>query len=161
MSKQIEFLIDDKKENEFIDYLLKEEMLFLVPNLNYNKEVVWIKEDSKIKEQKYLLLYKKEYGDIVYNDIRVKVLESSVIEFMRTMVNKDKKQIRRGRLWINNRLVINEEQMKNYLSGYKKVVSWIKKNIPRQEYLNCDRIYKGYITDEIKELLQMGYKIPY
>lgn len=162
MGKQVEFLINKSKEKEMMEYLLNRDYKFLIPDLNENKDIIWLDDFSDILDQFYLLLYKKEYGKINHNEVRVLTLESSVIELKRTSINDKKKQILKGRIWIGNNEPLTNEQMNEYMLGYKEILSWIKKNIPRQEYYIRDTVCKkGYITNEIKEMLENGYSIPY
>lgn len=109
-----------------------------------------------------MLFYNQKFGELSCTELRIKVLESPVIEYMQTYKNANKHEIRRGRIWISTEIDFENNEIKEeFLKVYKVLIGWIKKNIPRQEYVNKGKTCKGYICDEIKRNLIDGYKIPY
>lgn len=162
MGKQIEFLMDKNTEIEFLKFVEEQELYFFLPNLDKSEGKIRLTEFSEIIKQSYLLFYNEKYGELSCTEVRIKVLESPVIEYMQTYKNESKNQIRRGRLFISSDInFMNDEIKRDFLKEYKNLVSWIKKNVPNQEYVNKGKKYKGYINDEIKRNLMEGYQIPY
>lgn len=146
MGRQINFYMDKKTEEEFIAYL--EESFLLVDSNN---------KMYKNEERTYLYYcYKEDYGELVFRNDNGKIdsYKSPVIEFIRTRLLEEKKQIGRGRIWIGYE---GEYDKKLLLKDYQKIVRWIKKNVPNQEYKNIDMVRRAYISNDLLNLGEEGY----
>ncbi len=152
MGKQINFYMSENVQNQFIDFLVSNDFLFLD---NEGKEI----EYEKFYSYSEYYLYKSEFGCVLTKKNSVDALNSPVIEFCKTRI-KDKR-ILRGRLWIsdyyykaNNGQI---QQSKNYIIEYQNLVKWIKKNVPYQNIKKGESIVKEYTNDELIQLEKTGY----
>ena len=89
-------------------------------------------------------------------------IESPVIEYSRTIIREDSKEISRGRLWFETKyynddgeLVQKDIRLEEW---YKELCKWIKKNAPKTD-LNIGEKRKEYISKSVLQLLEQGYKI--
>ena len=156
MGRQINFYMSEQIQAEFIAFLEQENFLYV--DYYVDKTV-----HPASKDVYSVYLYKEAYGKLVkkFDD---KVYDSSngpLIEFSKTMMKEEEKKIIRGRLWMTdwyydetgNKVKKNELLIKDY----EKLVRWLKKHIPYQEYNQKGYILKEYINDEVIELQKQGY----
>ena len=156
MGKQINFYMSEKVQAEFIVFLKENQFEYY----DYYANKVEEPTDKKLFE---VYIYKMAYGEIVKKE-EGRVLDSyysPVIEFSKTIVREDVKEIIGGRLWMTD-LYFDEKGNKAkkeevFTKDYQKLVRWIKKHVPYQEYDHNGYLYKDYINDEIIQLYQEGY----
>lgn len=91
MGKQINFYMSENVQNQFIDFMLNNEILFLN------------NEGNKIEFQDLCFyndfyLYKKEFGCLLKKNNIIDVFNSPIIEFCKTRIKENR--ILRGRLWM-------------------------------------------------------------
>lgn len=156
MGKQINFYLNEQVQNAFLEFLLQSHFTFLDAH------------GEEIKEPQrnavfIMYLFKQSYGTFFMhadNQSRLEVLKSPVIEFCKSCIKEDQKEIYRGRLWVANRYYDEAgnvvEKDKELIKDYQRLVRWIKKNVPYQE---VEEYGKEYISDEIIILLSQGFHL--
>jgi hypothetical protein len=113
-------------------------------------------------------LYKKDFGELVLDSIPngrkfIDEIKSPVIEFIRTVVREEDKEVSRGRLWVEmkywNEKGVQVEKSKALNDWYTGLCKWIKKQLPKSEFSANQETYAEYISNSMKELVEKGYKI--
>lgn len=166
MSKQINFYIENEIEENLIQQLFNEGFVIVSEDLD-NKELVTYEEFQKVNSKAYIMyLYKKDFGKLIIDkecEFRLDFLRSPIIELTRTLIKNDKKIITRGRLWVetkyydeNGKMIIKDS---NLTKEYNSLVKWIKTNVPFQEVTKGEYVIKEYITENIKSLVESGFKL--
>lgn len=164
MSKQINFYLDEQLEQRFLDFIIDHggEIFF---DQGSNIEPVKVNEFPSSDEKYWfcLYLYKKEFGDIKYKEIKnrryIDILRSPVIEFSRTVVREigRNKEIGRGRLYFQTKFWNSKDELiqkPTELDDWFKLLSnWIKKAAPK------DKDTGAYISMSLKELANKGFKL--
>lgn len=159
MGKQINFYMSEKVQVSFIEYLEQNQFVFL----DDGSQIV----DQPLSPNVFeLYLYKQDYGDVIMrqdiNEI-MDSIKSPVIQFGKTTIKKEKKKVLRGRIWISdqyydeNGILIKKDE--EFVKDYKRLVRWIKKNVPYQEIRKGEFIVKEYVNDELKELQENGFAL--
>lgn len=151
MGKQINFYMSENVQNQFIDFMLNNEILFLN------------NEGNKIEFQDLCFcndcyLYKREFGCLLKKNNLIDVFNSPIIEFCKTKIKDNR--ILRGRLWISDYYKSCNSQIqqsKNYVMEYNNLTKWIKKNVPYQNIKKGKFFVKEYTNDELIEMEKMGY----
>ena len=157
MGRQINFYMSETVQAEFIEFLKQNQFLYYDSRANKV-------ENPPDKKYYAVYLYKENYGEFLRNkhDSRyIDFMDGPVIEFCKTLINEEKKTITRGRLWMDS-WYFNEAGNKVKKSvlltkDYEKLVRWVKKHVPYQEYEKKGYILKEYINDEVIELQKQGY----
>lgn len=158
MGRQINFYMSNDVQERFIDFLNKNEFVFVDCNASMINDIL---DDSK----RDIYLYKQDYGNIIMsqnNKSNIDSLKSPIIEYIKTIIKEEQQTVLRGRLWIETKFynekgeVINKEE--SVLKDYQMLVRWIKKNVPYQQIKKKDHYIKGYINDELKELQERGFR---
>lgn len=162
MGRQINFYMNKTIETDFIEFVMHSGFIMLWEDV-INKQCKKIVDISNDNERSWLLiLYKEEYGELIHENQywdRINRIKSPIIEFTKTGIDKNKNSIRQGRIWIGSDCVFNSEESKTmFIKDYNKLVRWIKKNVPYQEYYHNNHTAKGYINDDIKLLVEKGYR---
>mgnify|MGYP002875499010 FL=1 len=152
MGKQINFYMSENVQNQFIDFLISNNFLFLD------------NEGNKIDFQNLCsyndyYLYKNEFGYLLTKNNSIDVLNSPIIEFCKTRVKENR--ILRGRLWISDQYYKSNnaqtQQSKNYIMEYNMLAKWIKKNVPYQNIKKGEFFVKEYTNDELIQMEKTGY----
>lgn len=108
------------------------------------------------------MLYKDSYGSIIFNDDRETEINrnySPVIEWCRTILDNDEKVVRQGRIWISSWIEFENPLMEEqFKKDYNSLVRWIKKKVPKQEYMKKGHTLKRYMNEELKIYEDQGYK---
>lgn len=106
-------------------------------------------------------------GDLIIKKLNtgrecVDSIKSPVIEYSRTIIREDLKEISRGRLWVETKYYNNDGDLVQkdirLEEWYKELCKWIKKNAPKTE-LDKEKKCKEYISKSVLQLLEQGYKI--
>ena len=157
MGRQINYYMSEKVQENFIEYLIQNQFVFL----DYYAKTV---EQPLSKSVYRMYLYKPEYGDIVMRKDRDDILDvsvSPVIEYNKTTIREEKKQVTSGRIWVeikyydeNGEIITKNDSL---VKDYGKLNRWIKKNVPCRERPLGKYVYKEYINEEIMELREKGY----
>ena len=139
MGKQINFYMSENVQNQFIDFLISNNFLFLD------------NEGNKIDFQNLCsyndyYLYKNEFGCLLTKNNSIDVLNSPIIEFCKTRVKENYKS--------NNG---QTQQSKNYIMEYNMLAKWIKKNVPYQNIKKGEFFVKEYTNDELIQMEKTGY----
>jgi hypothetical protein len=164
MSKQINFYLDEQLEQRFLYFILDDggEIFF---EQGSNIEPVNVKEFPSSDEKYWfsLFLYKKEFGDITYKEIKnrryIDIVRSPVIEFSRTVVRDigRNKEIGTGRLYFQTKFWNSKDELVQKPSElddwFKLLSNWIKKAALK------DKQSGAYISMPLKELANKGYKL--
>lgn len=155
MAKQINFFMNEIKQNDFIDFLDCEGYLFL-PDRPFSS--LCKLEKNNIDNEYSICLYKSSFGIINPSQIKntteffIDKSYNPIIEYWIPHIKHSDKSIRSGRIWLtsydfydlnSDRLIINNE--------YNKLVSWIKKNVPYQNVIGYSQ--KMYICDDLVDLV--------
>lgn len=155
MGRQINFYMDRETEQNFLQYLGEEGYTVLLEDLQE------LSVEEPAKRPWWVMIYKEAYGKPICNGETdtADVDRSPVIEFIRTRVNEEKKCIQRGRLWISMENEFADEKARDlFLKDYNRLVRWLKKNIPNQEYQNNGCVQKGLISDSLRDYGEKGYR---
>jgi len=165
MGRQINFYMDEKIQDLFVDYIFHQGFVVMYTDSN-KKELVVCENKNNLNQEYYLFIYKKVFGELVCDEnfnYELNVVDSPVIEFTKTMVKDEGKTIIRGRLWMetkyydeNNNLLLKAPKLTD---EYNLLVKWIKKHIPFQEVMCGNHIIKEYISNDMKGLLNNGFKL--
>lgn len=152
MGKQINFYMSENVQNQFIDFLISNEFLFLD---NEGKIIEFQNLCSYID----YYLYKNEFGSLLTKNNSIDVLSSPIIEFCKTRVKENR--ILRGRLWVSDHYYKSNnsqtQQSKKYIMEYNNLARWIKKNVPYQNIKKGDFFVKEYTNDELIQMEKTGY----
>jgi hypothetical protein len=157
MGRQINFYMSETVLAELIEFLKQNQFVYYDYCAN--------KVDNVADKKLYTVyLYKENYGVFLRNksDSRyIDFMDGPVIEFSKSMIDAETKKLIRGRLWMDgwyfdeagNKVKKSELLTKDY----EKLVRWVKKHVPYQEYEQKGYILKEYINDEVIELQKQGY----
>ena len=151
MGKQINFYMSENVQNQFMDFLVNKDFLFLN---NDGKKI----EFTDLCSYNDYYLHKSEFGFLLTKNNSIDVLNSPIIEFCKTRVKDNR--IFRGRLWISDYYYKNNgqtEESKNYIVEYQNLVKWIKKNVPYQSIKKGESFVKEYANHELIEMEKKGY----
>ena len=146
MGKQINFYMSENVQNQFMDFLVNKDFLFLN---NDGKKI----EFTDLCSYNDYYLHKSEFGFLLTKNNSIDVLNSPIIEFCKTRVKDNR--IFRGRLWISDYYYKNNgqtEESKNYIVEYQNLVKWIKKNVPYQSIKKGESFVKEYANHELIEM---------
>ncbi len=155
MGRQIYFYMSEAVQAELIEFLKQNQYVYYDYYANKVENVA----DKKLYT---VYLYKENYGEFLRNNYRrVDFMNGPVIEFSKSMIDAETKRLIRGRLWMDswyfdeagNKVKKSELLTKDY----EKLVRWVKKHVPYQEYEQKGYILKEYISDEVIELQKQGY----
>jgi hypothetical protein len=163
MGKQIEFIIDDKLEQSFYEYLLSEDFIFYVRNDNNFDEIKAFPQPLSIDFWYSIILYKRNFGEITIketkNNIRyIDKLVSPIIEYSRCVISENNKTISKCRLWVelsyynDNKCLINKS--KDLDNAFNVLSKWVKNNLTKKEIKSNGNVYKLYISDVIKNFIE-------
>lgn len=155
MGRQINFYMSENVQNQFIQYLINNDFLFLDGG---GKKIEFSDLCSDNIYSYYL--YKIEFGCLLTkgNGNLIDVLDSPIIEFLKTRIKGNK--MLRGRLWVSTYYYKDNgqtEESKKYIVEYQKLVRWIKKNVPYQDIKKGEYLIKEYANDELIQMEKDGY----
>lgn len=164
MGKQFEFFMSEKDEQKLKEYLQQSNVKMLFegkspPPIEITKlppafsDIGWFQ----------LFLYKEEWGGLTMRSKWLDVISSPVIEFRRTVIRNDAKEISPGRIWYHHKYFDKDENLvekcKDIDLFYYELKKKIKKILPNHKRLDAGKNKTFYCSDFIKELLDDGYKI--
>ncbi|MBE5943174.1 MAG: hypothetical protein E7264_11645 [Lachnospiraceae bacterium] len=162
MGRQINFYMSEAVEREFFEIICSNGYKILYRNFIDERIEKIVSYDDVNRKKWLLVLYKDSYGSIIYNDekkIEINRNYSPVIEWCRTILDSDEKVVRQGRIWISSWIEFEdfaiEEQFKK---DYNSLVRWIKKKVPKQEYMKKGHTLTRYMNEELKIYEDQGYK---
>ncbi|MBP8082838.1 MAG: hypothetical protein KAZ87_06510 [Spirochaetes bacterium] len=168
MGKQINFLMDFETECFFKNHILQQgEILFE----GKNSEPVSITElptQFSGKGWFSVYLYKKELGELIFEKLSkdrkyINCTKSPVIEFTRTVIRDNEKEVSFGRLWVEMKYWSDNEELtkkpKELYEWYINLQKWIKINMPKTKFSINNKIYNEHASTEIKNIIEKGYKI--
>ncbi len=164
MGKQFEFFMSEKDEQKLKEYLqqLNVKILFegksptSIEITNFPlafSDIGWFQ----------LFLYKEEWGKLKDKSLSVYIHSLPIIEFRRTIIRTNAKEISPGRIWYQNTYFDENENLvekcKDIDLFYYELKKKIKKFLPNHKRLDAGKNRTFYCSDSIKELLDDGYKI--
>lgn len=156
MGKQINFYMDEEVQNRFIEYL--SECGFLT--IGVDTMAVSVTSSSVFS----VYLYKENYGALVYSknlENQVDSIRSPVIQFRKTIIKKEQQRILRGRLWLEDKYYAEDgsivQKDKELEKDYRKLVRWIKKNVPYRKITKGNLEVSEYASQSYDELLKDGF----
>ena len=162
MGRQINFYMSEAVEKEFFELLSCKGYKILYEDY-LQDEIQELTTYNELNTKKWLIIiYKNSYGTLVYthpNKSEIDRMYSPVIEWIRTRLDKDDKVVREGRIWISSWIEFEdsviEEQFKK---DYNFLMRWIKKKVPKQEYMKKGHTLTRYMNEELKIYEDQGYK---
>ena len=113
-------------------------------------------------------LYQKRFGELHLEELDsgrkyINPHLSPVIEFSRTVIRNNPKEISRGRLWVENKYYNDREELinksKNLDEWYSQLSEWIKMRMSKKLIVTPQKKYNEYTTRSLKEMVENGYRI--
>lgn len=164
MGKQINFRMDMDMESQFWSFLKSINGLeFIMKKDGKNINVEELSDDYYNK----IIIYNKGFGELttLKKGITINTIFSPVIEFSRTYIDLERKQISNGRLWVEMKYWNENEELvekpKELDKLYQKLARWIRKNIPKVEVDYGDCKLNEHVTPVIKRMIEEeGYNEP-
>ena len=172
MGRQINFYMDKEKEDEFVKYAFEKDFYVIEENIpKKEKNIYKTFKDYKRESLSYELYFCKNINvsKIMFTKSgRIDYSSSPIIEFTKTFIysNSNENIIKIGRIWYeykyinnNNQFIIKDEQL---LKDYYILVEWIRKNVPRRNFVyggNLDSggwIAKECITEKMIKINKTG-----
>lgn len=169
MGKQTRFYMNETKTKDFVDYILSLGGNFVTKK---NFQIFYDNDYEGIKNEYgniFTDIHSESFGDIVYEyskNYKGEIFQtfndifSETIGFYGSRIFLDEKRVSRGIICVemfyydeNGEKVKKSQELDDF---YKKLVKWIKKNIPYQEVTVNGYTSKEYITDDIVELIKAG-----
>jgi len=167
MGKQIYFYMDKESEDKFLMYIKENGVLIFEGN--NDRPLIIDKLPAPFSGKGWFKVYLyNNAGDLKYQKLSngrviIDCMESPVIEFSRTVVREDSKEILKGRLWVetkyynkNGELIIKDNMIDEW---YKKLIKWIKKNVPITELVVNGKVCKEYISESFLSYINLDYVI--
>lgn len=167
MGKQINFLMDKELEQEFFEFV-NESAVVLFEDSNGLLEVIDALPSSDIRYWWSLYIYNEKFGDYTLRNldngkVYLDLDKSPVIEFSRTTIREDTKDMSLGRLWFQNSYWNEEDELvykdSNLDKLYQKLCRWIRKKISKVEVNAKNGVHKEYISKSLINLIESGYEI--
>lgn len=168
MGKQIGFIVNPEDETKFFQFIMEEGTVYFEGNNSKPKQIFDLPNSLSEKGWFQLYLCPKSIEKVTFETDSlgmqyINSINASVIEFRRTIIRENPKEITRGRLWLemkyyddNGNIVVKEQELNEW---YTKLSKWIKKNLKRREIQSHDRVYKEYISMPIVGMVEQGYKL--
>lgn len=162
MGRQINFYMNDKIKDDFINFLDSEGYIFL-PDGSFERLYRLKKEN--IDNEYSVCLYMDLFGEIKpkqlknVNKFYIDKSYNPIIEFWIPHIKPYDKSIKSGRLWLTSYDFYDVNTDRTFINKeYNKLVRWIKKNIP---YIKINGYsQKMYITNELVDLVyNEGYAL--
>lgn len=166
--KKISFCIDEKLEKEFLEFILKNKFIIIQNKsvITDTKKSSWY-EKFKLRNRRYkkCYLYKKDYGEIIYNDKKnINKLYSPIIEYVRptSWISEKELEVRIGQLITcldyhdnDGNLIKKDEKLEK---DFKLIENWFEKNMIKDihdmSFIDDEKIeYVCYISTEMKKLV--------
>ena len=116
--------------------------------------------DRKMEEL-FPYITKEEFLPLLrFRNNCIDVMDCLVIEMVRNNVIDEEKVVTGGRIYISDayKEVRYQAYADDFIAGYEKLHRWIKKNIPKQTYLNGEKELKGYISNGMIKYSREGYR---
>lgn len=164
MGRQTGFYLSKQTKERFLGFVLSKG--YMIISEKYNKDNGWHSFTYRDNNCKYdsnwmLIFYKDSHGSLFESTIqkgRVDRLISPIVEFTDTTIFEDDHTIKKGRIWAGSNINFPDERAHmEFISDYNKLLRWIRKNIPRQEYFDGFRTSVDYIDNEIKDKYEFRY----
>ena len=165
MGKQFDFFMSEKDEQKIKEYLQQSNVKMLFEGKNPPPiEITDFPPTFSGKGWFMVYLYKEEWGELKLSQSGwLDIITSPIIEFSRTIIRNDAKEISPGRIWYHNRYFDEDENLvekcKDIDLFYYELKKKIKKFLPNHKRLDAGKNRTFYCSDSIKELLDDGYKI--
>ncbi|WP_434799149.1 hypothetical protein [Terrisporobacter vanillatitrophus] len=167
MGKQIIFFMDDEAEKEFFEFIKESAVVLFEDDNGLLKVIDTLPNSNSVRHWRKLYIYNDKFGDYTLNDldngrVYLDLYKSPVIEFNRTIIRENTKDMSRGRLWFENSFYDEDELVykdPNLDKLYQKLCRWIRKKIPKVEVNAKNGIKKEYISKPLINLIESGYEI--
>jgi hypothetical protein len=166
VGKQINFYLDDDTEQKFIEFILtSSDATMLLDGKPIDLDTLY----TPFSERRWyqIHIYKSHFGKLIIDELpmgrlEVNSLYSPVIEYSRTAINFDKKQILRGRIWVEmkywNENAVLVEKNRDLEKWYGTLNRWIKKNVVKVEEIINGFKYVDYVSPTLLKLKDEGFK---
>ncbi len=164
MGKQFEFYMDEKDEEILKECLLRSDVKILFDGKTPPAmEIIDFPPAFSSIGWFHLYLYKEKWGQLRDQSLAVYIYSLPIIEFRRTVIRADAKEISPGRIWYQNRYFDEDENLvekcKDIDLFYYELKKKIKQILPNHKRLESGKNKTFYCSESIKELLDDGYKI--
>ncbi len=161
MGRQINFYMDKQVEREFFDFLSLNGYSILYENYREKKICKVISYEELDESMWIIFLYKEDFGLLQYSgegDYKINKLCAPVIEWCRTIVKKEERTVKRGRIWISGEIEFKNSEIEiQFRKEFDSLMRWIRKMVPKQEYDYKGYTIKDYISNDIKDYIMLGY----
>lgn len=116
MGKQINFLMDKELEQEFFEFVNEYSVVLAKDNKGSLKVIDLLPNSDNVRYWWKLYIYNEKFGDYTLRNldngkIYLDLDKSPVIEFSRTIIREDTKDMSRGRLWFQNSYWDDEDEL--------------------------------------------------
>lgn len=164
MGKQFEFFMAEKDEETLKEFLQQLNVKILYEGKSSQSiEITHLPPAFSDIGWFQLFLYKEEWGKLKDKSLSVYIHYLPIIEFRRTIVRNNSKEISPGRIWYQNKYFDEDENLvekcKDIDLFYYDVKKKIKKILPNHKRFDAGKNRTFYCSESIKELLDEGYKI--
>ncbi|MCM1183968.1 MAG: hypothetical protein NC337_11400 [Roseburia sp.] len=167
MGKQFHFAMDETDENLFMKYLRENRYAIYMKHTHKMPEITQQLPSPLADGGLTLYIYHPAWGEMkfsnyVHDGKKINFIDPTiapVIEFGRTIVRHEKRQICSGRIWMQMKYWNENEEFvsksENLDKGYKIIKNWITKNLQKMnfEYANGTR-EKCIISKELVKLFE-------
>lgn len=168
MGKQYNFFMGKEDEDLFMEYLLQNKYLVYQDDTSGKPKIIdRFPEPFSNKGCFTLYIYRPDFGKIKFAKNGDKFFldagEAPVIEFARTTVRPERKEIQVGRIWVKMQYYDEEGRIikkNDKLSiGYNDIKKWIKKRLKKVELQLEDVHIKGDFSESlVKLIIKEGYR---
>lgn len=156
MGRQFTFYMGGENKHSFFEFLKQESFLFITSSdFGAAYDILDDPENEIV-----IYMYKKEYGEVNYVQIPntdsfyIDRDTSPLIVLKVPHVDDEKLRVLSGRLWLTSEKFADENANRKAIEkDYRKLVRWLKKNIPFQD---CEfhgayafAVDKAYADDEV------------
>lgn len=160
--------MDNVDESEFVEFIRKEGEIYFIGNLQRPIVIIELPPKFSCNGWFQVHLHKQNFGQMVFHKLKdgretINSTTTNVIEFLRTSVNTDKKEISKGRLWVEMKYYDQKgellEKPKELNEWYNNLVKYIKNKLSKVEIESGGNVMVVYISASLLALLNDGYVV--
>lgn len=168
MGKQTNFLTDEIIECEFASRFINDGCILFEGESPEPYRLNKLPDAYSSEGWFSVYFYNSDFGELVYKSLPdgkqyIDSIKSPVIEFIRTIVRREEREISRGRLWLEPKYWNDDnsvyEKPKELVLWFNEMSKWIKRNASQQSFTSFGYQYKEYISPSVMTLITEGYRI--